>query len=130
MKETEKIIIIDMRELTQKKLDADDYKQIFDEKTKTAIRNGKVKIINNDYGELTFKRYSRSYYPADEQAELDKIAKEKGFKKITETIENYSIEIIPSKKARMLHEKRNQELINSNNNEIRLSASKTKRILK
>lgn len=115
--------MIDLRQLAIAKLWSNYNKKLNNEATKQALRNGE-KTINSDYATITLDNYTKSYYSAEDQAKIDKFIADNNIKKITETKENYSVEIVPTPKAHKEFEKMIAELQDSNNRAIRVTASK------
>lgn len=74
-------------------------KSIMTEDIKDAIRNNKITTIANGYGKIKLKPYTQKKFTPEDQAKIDKFIEDNHIEKITETKENYSIEIIPSEKA-------------------------------
>ena len=92
-------MLIDMRLLTFATLGKKAEKQLMSEEVKNAIRSNDYTLKFADYGTIQKKNYTKSYYPEEEQKQIDEFIASKGFKKITETKEEYTIEIVPSVKA-------------------------------
>lgn len=96
---------LDMRLLVFATLGKKIEKQIMTNATKQAIRNNDYTMKFADYGTIRKEKYTKSYYSEEDQKQIDEFIKSKGFKKITETKEEYSIEIVPSAKGIKEYEK-------------------------
>lgn len=92
-------MLIDMRLLAFATLGKKAEKQLMSEEVKNAIRSNDYTVKFADYGTIQKKNYTKSYYSEEEQRQIDEFIASKGFKKITETKEEYTIEIVPSTKA-------------------------------
>jgi hypothetical protein len=107
-------IEIDMRLLSIITLAKKHEKAVLTNAIKTAIREGNYTTKLDSYGTIQLKNYTKSYYSEEDQAKIDKFIEENGIKKISETTENYTIEIVPSEKAvneynKMLTEEENSQ---------------------
>lgn len=123
-------MLLDMRLLVFATLGKKAEKQIMTEKTKQAIRNNDYAVKFADYGTIQKKNYTKSYYPEEEQRQIDEFIKVKGFKKITETKEEYTIEIVPSAKGIKEYEKMLNEQEQSQYRNIAKVASQLKSKIK
>ena len=119
-------MLLDMRLLVFATLGKKAEKRIMTEKTKQAIRDNDYTIKLADYGTIQKKNYTKSYYPEEEQRQIDEFIKAKGFKKITETKEEYTIEIVPSVKGTKEYEKMLNEQEQSQHKNISKVASQIK----
>ena len=118
---------IDLRQLAIAKLWANYNKKLNSEKMKQAIRDNDITTIHNDYATITLDKYTRTYYSAEDQAKIDEFIKENHIEKITETKENYAIEIKPTQKAELEFNKILQTLENSNDKTTKRIATKTEK---
>lgn len=121
---------LDMRLLVFATLGKKTEKRIMTEKTKQAIRDNDYAIKFADYGTIQKKNYTKSYYSEEDQKQIDEFIKSKGFKKITETKEEYTIEIVPSEKGIKEYEKMLKEQENSQYRNIAKVASQLKNKIK
>ena len=119
-------MLLDMRLLVFATLGRKAEKQIMTEKTKQAIRDNDYTVKFADYGTIQKKNYTRSYYREEDQKQIDEFIKLKGFKKITETKEEYTIEIVPSTKGIKEYEKMLNEQEKSQHKNIAKVASQLK----
>lgn len=117
---------IDLRLLAFANLFKKIEKQINTEENKNAMRNGDATYKFADYAHIQTKDYSQSKYSEEDQKEIDEFIKEKGFKKITTTKTNYSIEIVPSEKAVKEFDKMLNELTQSQFKNIAKIANQVK----
>lgn len=117
--------MVDLRQLAIATLWKKYEKSINNEETKRALRNNEETKFK-DYAKITLRDYTTSKYSDEDQAKIDKFIAEQGFKKITETKENYSVEIIPSEKAINEFNKMLDELENSQHRNIAKVASQVK----
>lgn len=123
-------MLLDMRLLVFATLGKKAEKRIMTEKTKQAIRDNDYTVKFADYGTIQKKNYTKSYYPEEEQRQIDEFIKSKGFKKITETKEEYTIEIVPSTKGIKEYEKMLNEQEQSQYKNIAKVASQLKSKIK
>lgn len=98
-------MLLDMRLLVFATLGKKAEKRIMTEKVKQAIRDNDYTVKFTDYGTIQKRNYTKSYYSEEDQKQIDEFIKSKGFKKITETKEEYAIEIVPSTKGIKEYEK-------------------------
>ena len=98
-------MLLDMRLLVFATLGKKAEKRIMTEKVKQAIRDNDYTVKFADYGTIQKRNYTKSYYSEEDQKQIDEFIKSKGFKKITETKEEYAIEIVPSTKGIKEYEK-------------------------
>ena len=119
-------MLLDMRLLVFATLGRKAEKQIMTEKTKQAIRDNDYTVKFADYGTIQKKNYTRSYYREEDQKQIDEFIKLKGFKKITETKKEYTIEIVPSAKGIKEYEKMLNEQEKSQHKNIAKVASQLK----
>ena len=123
-------MLLDMRLLVFATLGKKAEKQIMTEKTKQAKRDNDYTVKFADYGTIQKKNYTKSYYPEEEQRQIDEFIKSKGFKNITETKEEYTIEIVPSAKGIKEYEKMLNEQEQSQYRNIAKVASQLKSKIK
>ena len=123
-------MLLDMRLLVFATLGKKAEKRIMTEKTKQVIRDNDYTVKFADYGTIQKKNYTKSYYPEEEQRQIDEFIKSKGFKKITETKEEYTIEIVPSAKGIKEYEKMLNEQEQSQYRNIAKVASQLKSKIK
>lgn len=123
-------MLIDMRLLAFATLGKKAEKQLMSEEVKNAIRSNDYTVKFADYGTIQKKNYTKSYYPEEEQKQIDEFIASKGFKKITETKEEYTIEIVPSVKAIKEYEKMLNEQEQSQYRNIAKVASQLKSKIK
>lgn len=123
-------MLLDMRLLVFATLGKKAEKRIMTEKTKQVIRDNDYTVKFADYGTIQKKNYTKSYYPEEEQKQIDEFIKSKGFKKITETKEEYTIEIVPSAKGIKEYEKMLNEQEQSQYRNIAKVASQLKSKIK
>lgn len=119
-------MLLDMRLLVFATLGRKAEKQIMTEKTKQAIRDNDYTVKFADYGTIQKKNYTRSYYREEDQRQIDEFIKLKGFKKITETKKEYTIEIVPSAKGIKEYEKMLNEQEKSQHKNIAKVANQLK----
>lgn len=119
-------MLLDMRLLVFATLGKKAEKRIMTEKTKQAIRDNDYTVKFADYGTIQKKNYTKSYYSEEDQKQIDEFIKSKGFKKITETKEEYTIEIVPSTKGIKEYEKMLNEQEQSQHKNISKVASQIK----
>ena len=119
-------MLLDMRLLVFATLGKKAEKRIMTEKTKQVIRDNDYTVKFADYGTIQKKNYTRSYYREEDQKQIDEFIKLKGFKKITETKEEYTIEIVPSAKGIKEYEKMLNEQEKSQYRNIAKVASQLK----
>lgn len=118
---------IDLRQLAIAKLWANYNKRLNSEATKEAFRNGTAITMHNDYATITLDKYTRTYYSAEDQAKIDEFIKANHIEKITETKENYSLEIKPTSKAEKEFNKMLKTLLDSNDKSTKRIATKAEK---
>lgn len=123
-------MIIDLRQLAFATLWKKYEKKINNEKTKDAIRNGKVTYKFADYCHVSLGKSTTTKYSEEDQAKIDKFIKDNHIEKISETKENYKVEFVPSEKAIKEFNKMLKELENSQYKNIAKVAEKVKAIKK
>lgn len=123
-------MLIDMRLLAFATLGKKAEKQLMSEEVKNAIRSNDYTVKFADYGTIQKKNYTKSYYSEKDQKQIDEFIKSKGFKKITETKEEYTIEIVPSAKGIKEYEKMLNEQEQSQYRNIAKVASQLKSKIK
>ena len=123
-------MLLDMRLLAFATLGKKAEKQLMSEEVKNAIRSNDYTVKFADYGIIQKKNYTKSYYKEKDQKQIDEFIKLKGFKKITETKEEYTIEIVPSAKAIKEYEKMLTEQERSQYRNIAKVASQLKSKIK
>lgn len=121
---------IDLRQMAFATLWKKYEKKLNDEKTKNAIRNGDATYKFADYASISLGKSTTSKYSEEDQAKIDKFIADNHIEKITETKENYKVEIIPSEKAIKEFNKMLDDLENSQHKNIAKVASKVKNIVK
>ena len=91
----------DFRKLGIEKAFADMFKEDFTEELKKYLRENKD-ILGNEYLQIVRNDYRKpAQYSKEDQAEIDKFIKERGFKKIENPLqEDYSIELVATPKAK------------------------------
>lgn len=123
-------MLIDMRLLAFATLGKKAEKQLMSGEVKNAIRSNDYTVKFADYGTIQKKNYTKSYYSEKDQKQIDEFIKSKGFKKITETKEEYTIEIVPSAKGIKEYEKMLNEQEQSQYRNIAKVASQLKSKIK
>lgn len=110
-------MIIDLRQMAFATLWKKYEKKLNDEETKSAIRSGDATYKFTDYARISLGKSTTTRYSKEDQAKIDKFIADNHIEKITETKENYKVEIIPSEKAikefnRMLDDLENSQYRN------------------
>ena len=123
-------MLIDMKLLAFATLGKKAEKQLMSEEVKNAIRSNDYTVKFADYGTIQKKNYTKSYYSEKDQKQIDEFIKSKGFKKITETKEEYTIEIVPSARGIKEYEKMLNEQEQSQYRNIAKVASQLKSKIK
>ena len=100
-------------------------KEINDEIKEKGI--DKVISCNDDKNIELKERKAKAKYSPEDQAKIDKFIADNHIEKITETKENYKVEIIPSEKAIKEFNKMLDDLENSQHKNIAKVASKVKK---
>lgn len=105
-------------------------KKTITNEVKEAIRKGEYTTKFDSYGKIVCKNYTKSYYKPEDQEAIDKFIKEQGFEKVTETIENHTIEFVPSEKGIKEFNKSQAEQENSQYRNIAKVASQLRNTIK
>lgn len=115
----------DFRKLGIEKAFADMFKKDFTNELKEYLRENKD-ILGNEYLQVVRDDYRKpAQYSKEDQAEIDKFIKERGFKKVENPLQkDYSIELVATAKARKEAEKILLNAIKNASKVLAKSASK------